>query len=69
MVYDSGVDDTYGFGDIADEIAELQRQLNAAYERRAEAILAAVSDGHSLRDISEFLGISHTAVAKAIVGL
>ena len=69
MVYDSGVDDTYGLGKIADEIAELQRQLNAAYERRAEAILAAVSDGHSLRDISEFLGISHTAVAKAIVGL
>jgi len=56
-------------GKVADEIAELKRQLNAAYQQRAEAILAAVSDGHSLRDIAEFLGISHTAVAKPIVGL
>lgn len=63
------MDDTYGLTEIAAEIAELQRQLDGAYQQRAETILAAVSEGHSLRDIGELLGISHTAVAKAIVGM
>jgi DNA-binding NarL/FixJ family response regulator len=63
------VDDTYGLGEIADEILSRQRQLDDAYKRRSETILEALSDGHSLREIAEFLGISHTMVAKAIVGL
>jgi DNA-binding NarL/FixJ family response regulator len=63
------VEDDYGLGKIADEITDLQRRLNSAYEQRAQAILEALSDGHSLRDIGELLGISHTMVAKAIVGL
>jgi DNA-binding NarL/FixJ family response regulator len=63
------VEDRYGLCDIADEILALQRQLDDAYKRRSETILEALSDGHSLRDIAEFLGISHTAVAKAIAGV
>ena len=47
----------------------LQKQLDDAYKRRSEAILAALSDGHSLRDVAELLGVSHTMVAKAIAGV
>jgi len=69
VVYGYGVDDTYGLGEIADALLARQRQLDDAYKRRFETILEALSDGHSLREIAEFLGISHTMVAKAIVGL
>ena len=35
----------------------------------AELVRAALSDGHSLRDVAELLGVSHTMVAKAIAGV
>ena len=46
--------------------AEGCRQLEDAYESRVEAILEALADGHSLREIAEHLRMSHTAVAKAL---
>jgi DNA-binding NarL/FixJ family response regulator len=63
------VDDTYGLGDIADEIDDLRRQLEDAYESRVEAILEAMADGHSLREVAARLRMSHTAVAKALDGV
>ena len=63
------MDDVYGLGEVADEIDDLRRQLEDAYESRVGAILEAMADGHSLREIAEHLRMSHTAVAKAIVGL
>jgi DNA-binding NarL/FixJ family response regulator len=33
------------------------------------AILQALADGHSLREVAEHLRISHTAVAKTLDGL
>ena len=63
------MDDTYGLGDVADEIDDLRRQLQDAYESRVEAIFEAMADGHSLREIAEHLRMSHTAVAKALDGM
>jgi DNA-binding NarL/FixJ family response regulator len=63
------VEDTYGLGEIADEIDDLRRQLEDAYGARVEAILEAFADGHSLREIAEHLRMSHTAVAKALEGM
>jgi DNA-binding NarL/FixJ family response regulator len=63
------VDDVYGLGDIADEIDDLRGQLEDAYGSRVEAILQAMADGHSLREIAEHLRMSHTAVAKALDGV
>jgi DNA-binding NarL/FixJ family response regulator len=63
------VDDTYGLGDVADEIDDLRRQLEDAYASRVEAILEAMADGHSLREVAEHLRMSHTAVAKALDGM
>ena len=40
-----------------------------AYESRVEAILEAMADGHSLREVAEHLRMSHTAVAKALDGM
>jgi DNA-binding MarR family transcriptional regulator len=60
------VDDVYGLGEVADEIANLRRQLEDAYESRVARILAATADGHSLREVAEHLRMSHTAVAKAL---
>ncbi len=62
------MDDVYGLGEIADEIDDLRQQLEDAYESRVEAILEAMADGHSLREIAEHLRMSHTAVAKALNG-
>jgi DNA-binding NarL/FixJ family response regulator len=60
------VDDVYGLGNIADEIDDLRRQLeDDAHESRVVAILEAMADGHSLREVAEHLRMSHTAVAKA----
>jgi biotin operon repressor len=36
---------------------------------RVVAIMEALADGHSLRDIATHLRMSHTAVAKALDGL
>ena len=69
MVYSEGVDDTYGLGNVADQIDGLRGQLESAYEHRVEAILEALADGHSLREIAEHLRMSHTAVAKALDGM
>ena len=69
MVYSEGVDDTYGLGAVADEIDGLRGQLESAYEHRVVAILEALADGHSLRDIATHLRMSHTAVAKALDGM
>ena len=63
------VDDVYGLGEIADEIDELRGQLEDAYQSRVEAILEAMADGHSLREVAEHLRMSHTAVAKALDGI
>ena len=63
------VDDVYGLGEIADEIDDLRQQLEHAYESRVEAILEAMADGHSLREVAEHLRMSHTAVAKALDGI
>lgn len=63
------MDDTYGLGDVADEIDDLRRQLEDAYESRVEAILEAMADGHSLREVAAHLRMSHTAVAKALDGM
>ena len=63
------VDDVYGLGDIADEIDDLRRQLDDAYESRVARIMAAMADGHSLREVAEHLRMSHTAVAKALDGV
>jgi len=49
--------------------AEGCRQLEDAYESRVEAILEAMADGHSLREVAEHLRMSHTAVAKALDGM
>jgi DNA-binding NarL/FixJ family response regulator len=62
------VDDTYGLGDVADEIDDLRRQLEDAYGTRVVAILEAMADGHSLREVAAHLRMSHTAVAKALDG-
>jgi hypothetical protein len=48
VVYSEGVNDTYGLGDVADEIDGLRGQLESAYERRVVAILEALADGRSL---------------------
>ena len=61
--------DDYGLGDIADEIDDLRQQLEDAYESRVEAILEAMADGHSLREVAVHLRMSHTAVAKALDGV
>ena len=61
--------DDYGLGDIADEIDDLRQQLEDAYESRVEAILEAMADRHSLREVAEHLRTSHTAVAKALDGV
>ena len=63
------MEDNYGLGEIADEIDDLRRQLEDAYESRVEAILEAMADGHSLREVAEHLRMSHTAVAKAFDGM
>jgi DNA-binding NarL/FixJ family response regulator len=63
------VDDIYGLGDVADEIDGLRGQLESAYEHRVVAILEAMADGHSLREVAEHLRMSHTAVAKALDGM
>jgi DNA-binding NarL/FixJ family response regulator len=63
------VEDTYGLSEVADELEDLQEQLRDAYASRVEAILEALADGHSLRDIATHLRISHTAVAKALDGV
>jgi DNA-binding NarL/FixJ family response regulator len=63
------VEDSYGLADVADEIDDLHAQLRDAYSSRVEAILEAMAEGHSLRDIAEHLRISHTAVAKALDGV
>jgi DNA-binding MarR family transcriptional regulator len=63
------VDDVYGLGEVADEIANLRRQLEDAYESRVARIMAAMADGHSLREVAEHLRMSHTAVAKALDGM
>ena len=63
------MDDVYGLGEVADEIDDLRRQLEDAYESRVEAILEAMADGHSLREVAEHLRMSHTAVAKALDGM
>jgi DNA-binding NarL/FixJ family response regulator len=63
------VDDVYGLGEIADEIDDLRQQLKDAYESRVEAILEAMADGHSLREVAQHLRMSHTAVAKALDGV
>ena len=63
------MEDVYGLGEIADEIGDLRRQLEDAYESRVGAILEAMADGHSLREIAEHLRMSHTAVAKALDGM
>jgi DNA-binding NarL/FixJ family response regulator len=63
------VDDTYGLGDVADKIDQLRGQLESAYGSRVVAILEALADGHSLREIAEHLRMSHTAVAKALDGM
>jgi len=64
------VDDVYGLGNIADEIDDLRRQLeDDAHESRVVAILEAMADGHSLREVAEHLRMSHTAVAKALDGI
>ena len=60
--------DDYRLGDIADQIDDLRGQLADAYESRVEAILEAMTDGHSLREVAEHLRMSHTAVAKALDG-
>ena len=49
--------------------AEGCRQLEDAYESRVEAILEAMADGHSLREVAAHLRMSHTAVAKALHGM
>ena len=59
-------EDTYGLGQVADEIDGLQTRLRDAYAFRVGAILEAMEDWHSLRDIAEHLRISHSAVAKAL---
>lgn len=69
MVYTRFVGDDYGLGDIADEIDDLRQQLEDACESRVEAILEALADGHSLREVAEHLRMSHTAVAKALDGM
>jgi hypothetical protein len=61
--------DSYGLGEIADEIDGLYTRLQDAYGSRVERILEAMADGHSLRDIAVHLRISHTAVAKALDGV
>ena len=61
--------DDYGLGDIADEIDDLRQQLEDAYESRVEAILEAMADRHSLREVAEHLLMSHIAVAKALDGV
>jgi DNA-binding NarL/FixJ family response regulator len=63
------VEETYGLSEVADELEDLQEQLRDAYASRVEAILEALADGHSLRDIATHLRISHTAVAKALDGV
>ena len=63
------VEDNYGLGAIADEIDDLREQLEDAYGSRVEAILEALADGHSLREVAEHLRMSHTAVAKALDGI
>jgi len=64
------VDDVYGLGNIADEIDDLRRQLeDDAHESRVVAILEAMADGYSLREVAEHLPISHTAVVKALDGM
>jgi DNA-binding NarL/FixJ family response regulator len=63
------MEDNYRLGEIADEIDDLRQQLEAAYESRVEAILEAMADGHSLREVAEHLRMSHTAVAKALDGV
>jgi DNA-directed RNA polymerase specialized sigma24 family protein len=63
------VEDIYGLGEVADEIDDLRQQLQDAYESRVEAILEAMVDGHSLREVAEHLRMSHTAVAKALDGM
>ena len=63
------MDDVYGLGEVADEIDDLREQLVDAYESRVEAILEAMADGHSLREIAVHLRMSHTAVAKALDGM
>ncbi len=61
--------DDYGLGDVADEIDDLRQQLEDAYGSRVVAILEALADGHSLREIAAHLRMSHTAVAKALDGM
>jgi len=63
------VNDVYGLGEVADEIDDLRQQLEDAYESRVEAILEAMADRHSLREVAEHLRMSHTAVAKALDGV
>jgi predicted DNA-binding protein YlxM (UPF0122 family) len=63
------MEDNYRLGEIADEIDDLRQQLEDVYESRVEAILEAMADGHSLREVAEHLRMSHTAVAKALDGV
>ena len=37
--------------------------------KQARRLLHALSEGHSLHDVAELLGVSHTTVAKAVAGV
>jgi len=65
LVYTGGVVE---LAEIAAEIEELRDQLDDAYARRADLIIEALNYGNSLRDIAEVMGVSHTAVRKAMRG-
>jgi DNA-directed RNA polymerase specialized sigma24 family protein len=52
--------------DLGNQIDGVKSELDTLYEMRADQIIEAVVEGYSLRDIAQALGISHTAVAKAI---
>jgi hypothetical protein len=59
-----------------DAIRKLQRRierqeggLDALRKMRATEAALLLKQGHSLRDIAEALGISHTAIAKMVKGL
>jgi len=65
LVYTGGVVE---LAEIAAEIEELRDQLDDAYARRADLITEALNYGNSLRDIAEVMGVSHTAVRKAMRG-
>jgi hypothetical protein len=50
----------------AGELAQCQTQIEKWVAKRDKLVVAARSEGNSLRAIAEAVGLSHTAIAKIL---